>query len=55
LTKNIGTYRLDRVQTHEFLAIWRDVRGARRGRDRFGYVLCGPGWQPVSALPTSAA
>ncbi|HET7734683.1 MAG TPA: sterol desaturase family protein [Nocardioidaceae bacterium] len=46
LTTNIGTFNLMRVATHEYTAIWRDVRRAKTWRDRAGYVLRGPGWSP---------
>ncbi|MFF0529483.1 sterol desaturase family protein [Nocardia amikacinitolerans] len=46
LTKNIGTFNPVRVATHEYAAIWRDVRGARRWRDRWGHMFRGPGWAP---------
>jgi sterol desaturase/sphingolipid hydroxylase (fatty acid hydroxylase superfamily) len=46
LTTNIGTFNLMRVATHEYTAIWRDVRRARTWRDRAGHVLRGPGWSP---------
>ena len=46
LTTNIDTYNPVRVAFGEFAALWRDVRGARRWRDRFGYALRGPGWSP---------
>lgn len=46
LTKNIATHNPLRVATHEYSAIWRDVRGARTWRDRAGYVVKGPGWSP---------
>ena len=49
LTKNLDTHNLWKVATHEFVAIWRDVRGARSWGDRAGFVLRGPGWAPVSA------
>jgi sterol desaturase/sphingolipid hydroxylase (fatty acid hydroxylase superfamily) len=51
LTKNIDTYNVLRIEVHEFVAIWRDVRAARTWRDRFGHVFRGPGWQPA---PTPA-
>lgn len=47
LTKNIDTHNPLRVALHEYGAIWRDVRTARRWRDRFGYALRGPGWSPA--------
>jgi sterol desaturase/sphingolipid hydroxylase (fatty acid hydroxylase superfamily) len=46
LTKNIGTFNPVRVATHEFTAIWRDVRRARTWRERWGYVAKHPGWAP---------
>ncbi|MFI2714597.1 sterol desaturase family protein [Micromonospora sp. NPDC018662] len=47
LTKNIGTYNPLRVATHEFAAIWSDVRRATCWRHRLGYLLGRPGWQPA--------
>jgi sterol desaturase/sphingolipid hydroxylase (fatty acid hydroxylase superfamily) len=52
LTKNIGTFNPVRVATHEFTAIWRDVRGARTWKERWGYVAKHPGWAP-DASPLS--
>src|SRR5262249_9595046 len=51
LTKNINPYNIAKVETHEFVAIWRAVRGAGTWKDRFGYVFRGPGWAP--AAPSS--
>lgn len=47
LTKPVNTYNIWRLQTHEYAAIARDVRGARRWRDRLGYAFGPPGWKPV--------
>ncbi|SCF21171.1 Sterol desaturase/sphingolipid hydroxylase, fatty acid hydroxylase superfamily [Micromonospora viridifaciens] len=47
LTKNINTYNPLRVATHEFAAIWADVRAASSWRHRLGYVFGRPGWQPA--------
>ncbi|WBB90714.1 sterol desaturase family protein [Verrucosispora sp. WMMC514] len=47
LTKNIGTYNPLRVATHEYAAIWRDLRTAGSWRERVGYLLRRPGWQPA--------
>ncbi|WP_067837192.1 sterol desaturase family protein [Nocardia lijiangensis] len=47
LTKNITTFNPVRVATHEFAAIWRDVRAARSSRVRFGHLFRGPGWAPA--------
>ncbi len=46
LTKNIETFNPLRVAYGEFAAIWRDVRAARSWRERAGYMLRGPGWEP---------
>ena len=55
LTKNIGTYNPLRVATHEYVAIWRDVRGAATWRARLGHVFRGPGWSPaVNGISMSA-
>lgn len=50
LTKNIKTYNIAAVEAHEFVAIWKAVRGAKTMRDRFGHLFRGPGWAPA-ALP----
>ncbi|NES27456.1 sterol desaturase family protein [Micromonospora terminaliae] len=47
LTTNIQTYNPLRVATHEFAAIWSDVRQATSWRSRLGYVFGRPGWQPA--------
>jgi len=54
LTKNINTYNILRVQTHELAAIARDVLAARSWSDRFGYVLRGPGWAPTAGIRQDA-
>ncbi|MGI5488855.1 sterol desaturase family protein [Microtetraspora malaysiensis] len=46
LTTNIDTFNPVRVATHEFAAIWRDVRTARTWKGRWGYIAKGPGWHP---------
>jgi sterol desaturase/sphingolipid hydroxylase (fatty acid hydroxylase superfamily) len=48
LTKNIETFNPLKVATHEYAAIWRDVRSARRWRHRAGYLFGRPGWQPAA-------
>jgi sterol desaturase/sphingolipid hydroxylase (fatty acid hydroxylase superfamily) len=49
LTKPVDTYNIWKLQTHEYAAIVRDVRGADRWRDRLGYVFGPPGWTPRTA------
>ena len=46
LTKQLRTYNPLVVASHEYASIWADVRAARRWRDRWGFVVRGPGWQP---------
>lgn len=46
LTKQVDTYNIWTLQTHEYVAIARDVRRANRWRDRFGYAFGPPGWAP---------
>ena len=48
LTKNIDTFNPLKVATHEYAAIWRDVRTARGWRHRAGYLFRRPGWQPAA-------
>ena len=54
LTTNIETYNPVRVAFGEFAALWRDVRGAERWRNRLGYAFRGPGWEPVAGRPDRA-
>ena len=54
LTKNITTHNPLRVATHEYAALARDLRTARSWRDRTGYLLRNPGWQPEPADATGA-
>ncbi|WP_304109298.1 sterol desaturase family protein [Mycolicibacterium bacteremicum] len=46
LTKQVDTFNIWTLQTHEYVAIARDVRRARRWRDRLGYAFGPPGWSP---------
>ena len=48
LTKNIETFNPVRVATHEYAAIWADLRRARSWGDRMGYLFRGPGWTPAA-------
>ncbi|MFF8507701.1 sterol desaturase family protein [Streptomyces sp. NPDC015492] len=50
LTKNITTYNPVRVAFHEYAATWRDVRTARRWRDRAGHLFGPPGWSPKAEV-----
>lgn len=55
LTKPVGTYNVLTLQYHEYGSILRDVRSARRLRDKLGYVLAPPGWQPADRRAPATA
>ena len=44
LTKNINSYNPERIATHEYRDIVRDVVASRNWTDRLSFVLRGPGW-----------
>ena len=44
LTKNVESYNLWKVSTHEYRDMFRDVAGSTNWRDRLGFVLRTPGW-----------
>ncbi len=48
LTSNITTFNPMRVATHEYAAIWADLRRAGTWRERMGYLFRGPGWTPAA-------
>jgi len=47
LTKQVDTYNIWTLQTHEYVSIFRDVRRAPRWRDKLGYAFGPPGWLPA--------
>ena len=49
LTKQVETYNVWKLQTHEYVAIVRDVRRATRWHDKLGYIFGPPAWQPRAA------
>ncbi len=55
LTKQVSTYNIWKLQTHEYVAIARDVTRADRLRDRLGYVFGPPGWAPRRLVGTRTA
>lgn len=55
LTKQVTTFNIWKLQTHEYVAIARDWRSATRLRDRLGYVFGPPGWAPRTADHTETA
>jgi len=52
LTKQVDTFNIWKLQTHEYVAIARDVRAAKCWRDKFGYAFGPPGWAPREAAQT---
>ena len=44
LTENIDTHQPFKVATHEYSAIWRDVRRASSLSDKLSYIFKAPGW-----------
>ncbi len=46
LTHPVTTFNPFRLQYAEFAQMFREVRAARRWRDRLGYVFAPPGWSP---------
>lgn len=44
LTKNIETHQFPEVVTHEYAAIWRDVKRAKKWSDKLKYIFYAPGW-----------
>jgi len=44
LTKNIESYHPITVATHEYQAIWKDVRRANKWSDKLKYIFYAPGW-----------
>ncbi|MEM6722822.1 MAG: sterol desaturase family protein [Bacteroidota bacterium] len=44
LTQNLETYHPVKVATHEYAAIWKDVRRAKKWTDKLNYIFNAPGW-----------
>ena len=44
LTVNIETYNPMKVATHEYAAIWNDVKRADKWSDKLNYIFNSPGW-----------
>lgn len=47
LTTKVETYNVFKLEYGAFVQIVRNVRGARRFRDKLGYVFGPPGWTPA--------
>jgi len=55
LTKQVDTFNIWKLETFEYVAIARDVRHARRWRDRMGYIFGPPGWEPAARRDATAS
>lgn len=44
ITKNIHTYNLFKIASHEFIDIWKDVKRAPTFADKLKYIFYPPGW-----------
>jgi sterol desaturase/sphingolipid hydroxylase (fatty acid hydroxylase superfamily) len=55
LTKPVTTFNVWKLQTYEYVAIFRDVRSAGRWRDKLGYIFGPPGWEPRTAVQADAS
>ena len=53
LVTNIDTHNPLRIATHEWAALFRDVRGAPDWRSRWGYLFGPPGWSHDGSRRTS--
>lgn len=47
LTKQVDTYNIWKLETHEYVAMFRDAARVTRWRDRLGYLFGPPGWTPA--------
>ena len=54
LTTQLRSFRPVRVAFHEYIAMWHDIKGARRFRDKLGIVFRGPGWTPPGVAESEA-
>jgi sterol desaturase/sphingolipid hydroxylase (fatty acid hydroxylase superfamily) len=54
LTTQLRTFRPVRVAFHEYVAMWHDLKRARRFRDKLGVVFRGPGWTPPGVTESEA-
>jgi len=53
LTKPVDTYNPWKLETHEYVSIYRDVRAVRGWKERLGYIFGPPGWRPARAESVS--
>ncbi|MCW1957645.1 MAG: sterol desaturase family protein [Mycobacterium sp.] len=55
LTKPVNSFNIWTLETHEYVAIARDVRAAKRWRDKLGFIFGPPGWEPAKTGPMQAS
>jgi len=55
IISQLGTFNPMRVAFHEWLGIFRDLRGAKNLREVWGYTFGPPGWSPDGSRKTSAS
>jgi sterol desaturase/sphingolipid hydroxylase (fatty acid hydroxylase superfamily) len=53
IVRNLGTFNVLRVAFHEWIAIAKDLAGARTWRERLMYVCGPPGWSPDGSRDTT--
>lgn len=53
ITTNIHTFNPLRIATHEFAAIWQDVKRAKTWKHRLGFIFMPPGWNPYGPNQTA--
>lgn len=53
IVKNLAGFNLLRVAFHEWIAIGKDLAGARSPREVIGYLFGPPGWSPDGSRETS--
>jgi sterol desaturase/sphingolipid hydroxylase (fatty acid hydroxylase superfamily) len=46
ITKNIHTYNLFKIASHEYVDLWHDVRNAPKFSDKIKHLFMPPGWSP---------
>ncbi len=54
LTTQLRTFRPVRVAFHEYIAMWHDIKRAKRWRDKLGVIFKGPGWTPPGVAESEA-
>lgn len=53
LTTNIYTYNPLRIAVHEWVSIWKDLRGARSLKEAWHYIFDAPGWSHDGSRKTT--